>query len=270
LNTEQQRLAAQTVWRHWRDGLAMAALPDSARPGSREQGYACQAHLPEVAQQPVLGWKIAATSQAGQQHINVSGPLAGRLLASRVHPPSARLSLAHNRMRVAEPEFAFRFGRALPVREQPYTEADVMSAVDAMLLAIEVPDSRFADFVSAGEPQLLADNACASQLWLGPEAVGDWRSVDLSRHQVTASVTPASGQPWQRVGTGEAVLGDPRTALVWLVHELCLPSRGVGAGLRLGDVVITGTCMKPLEVAPGDALAIDYGVFGVINAQFAP
>lgn len=269
MNTEQQRLAAQTVWHHWRGGSAMTGLPDGAKPQTRAEGYACQSHLPGVSGQRVVGWKIAATSVAGQQHINVSGPLAGRLLASQVHASGTELSLVHNRMRVAEPEFAFRIGEALAVRERPYTQTEVMAAVDALQLAIEVPDSRFADFVSAGEPQLLADNACASQLWLGSVAPEAWRSINLAQHRVTSHISKADGASWQREGTGEAVLGDPRIALTWLANELCLPKNGVSTGLQPGDVVITGTCMKPLEVGPGDALRIDYGVLGTIEARFA-
>ncbi len=268
MNTDACALAARTVWQHWQAGTVMNGLPDAARPGTRAQGYACQAQLPLASGQAVVGWKIAATSLAGQQHINVSGPLAGRLLASQVHAPHQVLSLATNRMRVAEPEFAFRFGQALPVREQAYTQAEVMAAVDALMLAIEVPDSRYADFVSAGEPQLVADNACASRVWLGPAAPEAWRDIDLSQHRVVSTVTPGGQGPWQREGTGQAVLGDPRIALTWLANELCQPDRGVAAGLKAGDVVITGTCMKPLEVAPGDALHIDYGVLGQIDARF--
>ena len=45
--------------------------------------------------------------------------------------------------------------------------------------AIEVPDSRYDDFVTAGAPQLLADNACADRFVLGPAAPEDWRRIDL-------------------------------------------------------------------------------------------
>ena len=41
----------------------------------------------------LFGWKIAATSRAGQQHINVDGPLAGRLLADRAFESGCRIAL---------------------------------------------------------------------------------------------------------------------------------------------------------------------------------
>ena len=67
------------------------------------QGYQVQAHLPAVSGRQVMGWKIAATSRNGQTHINVSGPLAGRLLSGQVFESGATVPSSGNRMRVAEP-----------------------------------------------------------------------------------------------------------------------------------------------------------------------
>ena len=64
-----------------------------------------------MSRQAVAGWKIAATSLAGQKHINVDGPLAGRLLAGRELQPGTPVPLAGNLMRVAEAEFAFTMAR---------------------------------------------------------------------------------------------------------------------------------------------------------------
>src|SRR5579862_4617295 len=77
-----------------------------------------------------FGWKIAATSEAGQKHINVDGPMAGRILSETLIADGGTASMAGNEMRVAEPEFAFRMGRDLPPRSQPYTVREVLDAVD--------------------------------------------------------------------------------------------------------------------------------------------
>ena len=66
--------------------------------------------------QKTAGWKIAATSEAGQRHIGVSEPLAGRLFADFILPDGARRDAGPMHMRVVEAEFAFRFGRDLPPR----------------------------------------------------------------------------------------------------------------------------------------------------------
>src|SRR5262249_13065423 len=138
---------------------------------------------------PLFGWKIAATSVAGQKHINVTGPLAGRLLAEKAIDVSApdivdpELAFGVNHMKVAEAEFAFRMGRDLPPRSRSYSVDEVLAAVATLHPAIEVPDSRFDDFTIVGAPSLIADNACAHQFVLGPATDVDWRALDLVEHR---------------------------------------------------------------------------------------
>ena len=244
----------------WRSGTRLAALPEPIRPRSRADGYAIQAELAELAGDTVAGWKIAATSAAGQAHINVDGPLAGRIFASRIHGSGATLSLRGNAMRVAELEFAFRLRRSLEPRDHPYSVSEVLDAVGTLHLSLEAPDSRFEPFEMAGSPQLLADGACAHEFVLGePVSVG-WRELDLSRHPVRGEVVGGT----RCEGGGQNVLGDPRVALSWLVNELS----SLGLTIEEGMVVSTGTCVKPLPLEPGDHVIGDFGALGRIEARF--
>lgn len=251
--------AAETIWQLWQAGEAIDALAPGERPGTRGEGYAAQAGFEAFS--PRAGWKIAATSAGGQAHIKIDGPIAGRVLAATVLEDGATVSLTGNRMRVAEPEFAFRFVRDLPPRATPYDVAEVLEAVADLHLTIELPDSRFTDFTAVGAPSLIADNACARELVVGPPVAADWRDVDLSRHPVQAEV---AGR-YTRDGIGAEVLGDPRAALTWLVGEVT----GLGLTIAAGEIVTTGTCMKPLEVRPGDRVTADYGPFGRIGVTLA-
>ncbi len=246
--------ASNLLYATWQAGEAIEALPAALRPATRAEGYAVQALLERRSAAPLAGWKIAATSAAGQAHINVDGPLAGRLLAERVLPSGAYLPFGQNRMRVAEVEFAFRMGAGLPPREAPYTVDEVMAAVASLHPAIEIPDSRYAAFVQAGGPQLIADNACAHWFVLGDAAPDGWRALDLARHPVSGEVT---GLPAAH-GSGANVLGDPRVALTWLANELS----ALGIVLRAGQVVTTGTALIPMAIAPGVTVRADLGVIG--------
>ena len=232
----------------------------SPLPANRAQGYAAQKALFEATGDVAIGWKIAATSKAGQQHIGVSGPLAGRLLASRRLPAGAQISLANNLMRVMEPEFAFRIGSDVLARSaQPLSMAEVMAHVQDLHLAIEIPDSRYADFVHAGEAMLLADFACANLLVLGEPVAYPWRELDLSQHAVQVFRQGALAAE----GSGANVLGDPRLGLTWLANELI----SHGMHLRQGDTVITGTCVVPVALNERDAMLADFGVLGTIEVQ---
>jgi 2-keto-4-pentenoate hydratase len=257
--------AAQVVWAHWQSGQVLSALPQACRPTSAAQGYAAQAQLPVVSGRQVVGWKIAATSTNGQAHINVSGPLAGRLLSGQVFESGAAVPSAGNRMRVAEPEFAFAMAQDLPPQAAPYTQQHVMAAVASLHPALEVPDSRLEPFTAAGEAQLLADNACAGHFVLGPAAPDVWRDLDLSNYPVHARVQHGSELKYTREGTGGNVLGDPRIALTWLANQLS----SLGITLEKGQVVTTGTCMVPLELQPGDSASADFGPLGRIEMIFS-
>ncbi len=251
--------AARTIWSTWHANQRIEALPVECRPATRIEGYRVQAQVARLSAQKIFGWKIAATSKAGQQHIGVDGPLAGRLLEKRVFPSGANVSLANNIMNVAEAEFAFRMARDLPPRKTPYSLDEVIAAVAGMHPAIEIPDSRYRDFVSVGAAQLIADNACASYFVLGSATVADWRRYDLARHPVTVHLNGKLA----REGRGENVLGDPRIALTWIANELSL----VGDMLRSGETITTGTCIAPAEIAAGDHVVADFGVFGRVETR---
>src|ERR1700676_316472 len=162
LDKIQIEAASRTLHDHWRAGTKLAALEPSHRPSDRREAYAIQAALENHSAGNQFGWKIAATSEAGQKHINVDGPMAGRILSQTVLPDGGTASMAGNEMRVAEPEFAFRMAADLPPRSSPYSLHQVLDAVATLHPAIEIPDSRFADFVGAGAAQIIADSACAS------------------------------------------------------------------------------------------------------------
>ncbi|MDP8918481.1 MAG: fumarylacetoacetate hydrolase family protein [Pseudomonadota bacterium] len=260
LEPDQTRAASALLFDHWQNGRRLVALPSYLRPTTRAEGYAIQAHLEEQSAAPVFGWKIAATSRAGQAHIGVDGPMAGRILAERVLRDGAAAPLGANHMRVAEVEFAFRMGQDLPPRRTVYETNEVLSTVETLHPAIEIPDSRFEDFAVVGAPQLIADNACAHLFVLGPEATVDWRTMDLADHTAVGRV---SGRPEQQ-GKGANVLGDPRLALTWLANELSQ----LGITLKAGQVVTTGTCMIPLAVERGDEVFASLGTLGEVSVRF--
>jgi 2-keto-4-pentenoate hydratase len=252
--------ACALLYQNWKQQTRIAALPEEMRPTTRAEGYAIQAALEAYTSKPLFGWKIAATSKAGQAHINVDGPLAGRILAERVLPDGATIPLGKTLMRVAEVEFAFRMGKDLSPRTTPYSQEEVLAAVDTLHPAIEIPDSRYEDFARVGAAQLIADDACAHLFMLGEPVRADWRSRDLAAETPVGRIEGGL----ERTGLGANVLGDPRIALTWLANELS----SIGVTLKAGEVVTTGTCLVPLEVKPGDRVIADYHDFGRMEVSF--
>jgi len=266
MTEEDVQAAGDLIWDCWMQGRRMTSLPPGLAPRTRAEGYAIQQRLDARSASPLFGWKIAATSKAGQMHINVDGPLAGRLLHERAVPDGGDVPFGANHMRVAEAEFAFRMGRELPPRDTPYSAAEVLAAVSTLHPAIEIPDSRYEDFTVVGAPHLIADNACAHYFVLGPAARTDWRLLNLAAHHATGKVVHPNGEWVHRQGVGANVLGDPRIALGWLANELS----ALGITLHAGETVITGTCLVPLPIAPGDEIDADFGILGRVSARIRP
>jgi 2-keto-4-pentenoate hydratase len=257
MTPEHCRSACDLLYSHWMNKTRLDALPPEIRPSTRSDAYAVQAMLDAHSASPLFGWKIAATSAAGQAHVRVDGPLAGRLLAERVIDDGGAHTLGRSHMRVAEVEFAFRFGESFVPQAGPYTQEDVLSRVATLHPAIELPDSRYNDFEHAGIAQLIADNACADTFVLGPPTNDSWRALDLAAHPVHAIIDDS------RIiaGMGSNVLGDPRIALTWLVNELAEHGITVAAG----QVVTTGTCVVPIPIEPGNHVVGDLGVLGRVS-----
>jgi 2-keto-4-pentenoate hydratase len=252
--------AAAHLYPLWQHKTRCLNLPEAIRPRDRIEGYRVQQAFAERHGVSLSGWKIAATSIEGQKHIGVDGPLAGRLFADRVLADGANVSLSGNLMRVAEIEFAFRFGERLAPRAAGYATPEVLDAVSTMHPSIEIPDSRFEDFVTAGAPQLIADLACANLFILGP-GQSEWRNFDYIDAAIQITQNDVAVDP----GFGRNVLGDPRVALTWLVNEL---SR-LGIACEPGQFVTTGTCRVPITVRPEDRIHADFGVLGRVSCSFS-
>ena len=254
--------AARILGDAWSAGRRIPGLPRACRPGSLDEGYAVQRAVAERDGSGTVGWKIAATSEAGQAHIGVDGPLAGRLLGSRLYRGGADLPAGPLHMGVAEAEFAFRMGRDLPSRRAPFSVDTVMEAVASLHPAIEIPDSRFEDFTAAGAPQLVADTACADLFVLGPAAPeAAWRALDLAAHPAVLRINGADASS----GVGANVLGGPHLALAWIANDRAER----GEPLRAGEIVTTGTCVAPAPIRAGDELLADFGPLGAVGARLA-
>ncbi len=248
--------AADVLWTAWTSGERIAVLPEDVRPRDTTEGFATQLAVGAHAG-ATYGWKIAATTSAGQAHIGVAGPLPGPLFERFRHEPGDVLPSDGMHMAVVEAEFVYRMGADVAPDVGPDA---VLAAVDGLHLAVEVPDSRFTRYETVGAPQLLADCACADRFVLGP-AVSDWSDLDLSTWGTAVWINGTQAA----TGTGGNVLGDPRNALAWIAEDL----RRYGRGLRAGELVTTGTTTSPVPVGPGDEVRADFGELGEVAFRFA-
>jgi 2-keto-4-pentenoate hydratase len=183
----------------------------------------------------VHAWK------AGSAHPDTE-PTAAPIAGSLLHKSPASLPARGFRIIGVEAEIAFRLARDLPPRAQAYSEPELADAVAEALVAIEVCDSRLADWRSVEPLWKLADFQMNAALVLGTR-VPDWRNVDFIAQPVELWVDGAC-----RVSArGSHPFGNPFRLLPWAATHVARRS----GGLRAGDVVTTGSWTGMELVSPG-------------------
>jgi 2-keto-4-pentenoate hydratase len=156
-----------------------------------------------------------------------------------------------------EAEMAFFLDRDLA--GPGVTTADALRAIAGVLPAIEIVDSRIADW-RIGLADTVADNASSGRVVLGgrltPVTALDLRlgGVLLYRNGIAIES-----------GAGAAALGNPARCVAWLANKLGT----LGAGLRAGDIVLPGAVHKMVPVQPGDVFRAEFAHLGAVTVRFS-
>lgn len=243
-------------------GLLSLAFPDI----TLEDAYAVQAELVAMKQSAgarVIGWKIGLTSRAMQQALNITTPDSGVLLDDMLFDSGAVIPAGRFIQPRIEAEIAFVMQSDL--QGSDVTRADVVAATDFVAPALEILDTRVlrAD-PATGRARVIfdtvADNAANAGIVLG-EAQHALEAHDL---RWVGAVVKRDGVV-EETGLGAAVLDDPVTGVVWLVHRLA----EIGEGVSAGQVVLSGSFIRPLEAPSGSVIDADFGGFGRVDLSFA-
>jgi 2-keto-4-pentenoate hydratase len=167
-------------------------------------------------------------------------PVAGRYCCPRV-----------------EIEVAFVLGADLPGED--CTEADVLAVTEAVAPAIELIDSRIADW-RIRLPDTIADNASSAGFVLGQARA---RPGDLDLRGIEASLWRSGALVAH--GRSDAVLGNPATAVAWLARAVAR----YGVRLRAGHIILPGACDRAVDAGPGDEFRADFTGLGTVSLSFA-
>lgn len=205
--------------------------------------------LKKLDGETLVGMKMGLTSRAKMEQMGVHVPIYGHLASGMVLVDGgAVVRTAHCHPRV-EPEVAFVLGRRLSGR---VTTSEAMLAVDGVCAALEVIDSRFANF-SFTLPDVVADNASSSRFVLGSTLVSP-RSVDVAN---LGMVMKKNGRVAE-TGSSSAIYEHPARSLATLAHLLAER----GEALEAGSVVLAGGATAAIAVEPGDTIELDVQSLG--------
>ncbi|MHB2021319.1 MAG: 2-keto-4-pentenoate hydratase [Candidatus Xenobia bacterium] len=203
-----------------------------------------------------VGWKIGVTAEAVQKWLGITHPDFGVLLDDMVVPDAGLAPIERLIQGKAEGEIAFVLRHAL--RGPGITAAQAIAAVDFVLPAIEIIDSRLLDWkIKAADT--IADNGSSARFVLGCRPV-PLQQVDL---KLAGMVLRRNGEVVSS-GTGAACMGHPVNALVWLANEL----GAHGHGLEAGEVVLSGALSEVCPLAAGDHVEVEIAHVGQVEVRF--
>lgn len=206
----------------------------------------------------IKGHKVGLTSAAMQRQMGVHTPDFGVLTDGMFLPEGVTADITRFLQPRAEPEIGFVLGRDLS--GPGVTVAEAVAAIEFVLPALEIIDSRIADW-KITLPDTIADNASSGGLVLGSRPVRP-ENLDLS---LTGCLLHRNGRLVD-TGAGGAVLGgSPVNALVWLANVL--GERGIG--LKAGHVILPGSVTAAIGVHPGDTVSATFDRIGTVSITFS-
>jgi len=204
-----------------------------------DAAYAVQAELVRrrlERGERLVGVKMGLTSKAKMAQVGVDEVIWGRLTDAMRIPDGGTLSVGDFIHPRVEPEVAFLLDRQ-PDPGEPV--AGFATAVRAVAPAIELIDSRYADFTFS-LPDVIADNTSA-----GAFVVGPWCPVPDGLDNLGV-LLEIDGRVVQ-VGSTAAILGDPRRAF----DEGVRLAGQHGVRLRTGWVFLAGAATAAVALRPG-------------------
>ena len=210
----------------------------------------------------VIGWKIGLTSKAMQYALNIDIPDSGILFDDMQFEDGATVPAGRFIQPRIEAEIAFVMKADLGGAAR---RDEVLAATAYVCPSLEILDTRI-ERIDAQTGQTrkifdtISDNAANAGIVLGrarhaPSAFDlRWAGAICSRNDEV-----------EETGLGAGVLNDPVMGIVWLSERL----EAYGQKIRAGDIVLSGSFIRPIEARPKDEFVADFGPFGQVSIGFA-
>lgn len=229
-----------------------------------EAAYAVQARLIALkiaAGAKQKGWKIGLTSRAMQAALGIDIPDSGVLFDDMFFEHGGVVPKERFIQTRIEAEIAFVMKAPLEGR---VSVDEVRAATDYVVPALEILDTRIerVDATSGKTRKVfdtIADNAANAGIVLGDKR----HAVDAHDLRWVGAIVSSNGVV-EETGLGAGVLNDPALGIAWLAERLATQ----GARINAGDVVLSGSFIRPIEARSGDQISADYGPFGRVDIGF--
>lgn len=241
-------------------GLLSLAYPGM----TMDDAYAVQAAFVAkklAAGRKRIGWKIGLTSRAMQDALKIDTPDSGILLDDMHFEDGAEVPEGRFIQPRVEAEIAFVMKAPLDGAE---TREQVIAATGSVAPSLEILDTRIQRVDTAtGKARIItdtiADNAANAGIVLGAER----HALDAFDLRWVGAIVSRDGVV-EETGLGAGVLNDPVTSVLWLAQRM----KQYGQRIEAGDVVLSGSFIRPIECPPQSRIEADFGAFGRVGISF--
>ncbi|MDX8447627.1 2-oxo-hept-4-ene-1,7-dioate hydratase [Mesorhizobium captivum] len=211
----------------------------------------------------VKGWKIGLTSKAMQSALSIDIPDSGILFDDMFFEDGSTVPAGRFIQPRIEAEIAFVM--KAPLAGPNVSIDDVLDATDYITPALEILDTRIERMnKETGKIRTffdtISDNAANAGIVVGGRAAGP-READL---RWIGAIVSRNGEV-EETGLGAGVLDHPAKGIVWLANRL----HQYDMQIEAGQVVLSGSFIRPVECGHGDQILSDFGPFGAIRIAFA-
>lgn len=211
----------------------------------------------------VIGWKIGLTSKAMQYALNIDIPDSGILFDDMLFETGGVVPKERFIQPRIEAEIAFVM--KAPLAGASVTREEVLAATDYVAPSLEILDTRIvrAD-PDTGQARVIvdtiSDNAANAGVVLGQQK----HKVDAFDLRWIGAITSRDGEV-EETGLGAGVLNDPVQSVVWLARRMAQ----YGQSIEPGQIILSGSFIRPVECPSGSTIHADFGRFGHVDLSFA-
>jgi len=235
------------------------SLADEFARLSLEEAYRVQLAL--VAQRgargdQVVGRKVAFTSRGTMMQFGVTEPAFGTILSGGVFADGDGVPVARYAAVGVEAEIAFVIGEEL--RGPGITIPRALKATKGVVPALEI-----INLCLSQTPWKVADVIATNAVHGGIVLGGQLTPLDGLNLRYEGMVIEVDGES-QGSGAGVEVLGHPAASLAWLANKLA----EFDVALHPGEVVLSGSIIRMLNVQAGNAVKVTFSRIGSVGARF--
>ena len=251
------RHAAEALFDAHRTGAQFKTLDGKFALASITDAYDIQDRyvaLLRAGQGEAIGYKVGLTSKTMQTFCGIDHPIGGVVLAKREHKSGATVKRGDYGRLGLEFELAVRMKSDMPASAQ--TPAVVAPYIEGVCAAIEVVDDRAADYANLDVRSLVADNSWNAGVVLSTFAP-KWPDLEDVRGKATQNGALVGE------GFGRDILGHPFNSVAWLNAHLAAR----GGGLRKGQIVMTGSCMKTVFPTEPAEFRFEFEGLGAVEVR---